>query len=557
MQVGISASCFANNNRTAQFDFFMLDATNIVPYVSPPAASAPELTAFTNSTITLTWSNGTGSAGSIVVMRAGRPVNVQPVNGVTYVDSPTFGQGSNLGSSNYVVYVGTGTSVTVSNLIPGIVYHAAVFSYSGAGASTLYNTTEAQASSVTAQGQISKIYVRLPSGTNVLNQGAAFYTVDVVYTSAVTNDVTGTAVLFFDPPTAAAYNTNGLGIFTPMTNIPFNVYAVFSTSSGLNATNTDLATVTTHEPVLIDNFDVNHDYLATGVGGTIFDGVYFGDVANHPSNSIPGGVGTTSPGLGLTTIADANVSSNGYLTVQHSGTGWEFAEDDGFLLLKNISGNFQASVHVFEATDGFFPPTANANVGLMARAAGAAGGPFGGAGEDWISWSRFDLFGIQNDGRSTLDGGTTRLEVRDGTTNYWLMIVRNGNTFYFMERPTTNDAWFVRNNFTTVRSDFGGQPLQVGIQAAMFAAATGKTLFDHFALDGTANRPILAHARSGGNLTLSWSTAYAAYTLQSSSSVLPGSATWSSVATAPVITNGLINVTVPTSSAAAFYRLVR
>ena len=48
----------------------MLDAANIVPFTAPAAPSVPTLQAFTNSTITLTWTPGAGSDGSVVVMRA-------------------------------------------------------------------------------------------------------------------------------------------------------------------------------------------------------------------------------------------------------------------------------------------------------------------------------------------------------------------------------------------------------------------------------------------------------------------------------------------------------
>ena len=246
--------------------------------------------------------------------------------------------------------------------------------------------------------------------------GVRIYLVNSCTQAGLPTTSRGASTLFFNPPEAGGYNTNGPGVYTPLTNTAFNVFAIFSTVAGLNVTNTNNVVITTHNPVYVDNFDVNHDYLANGVAGTLYDGVYFGDVSFHPFNSIPGDVGTGSPGLGQTTIADANISSNGVLTVQHTGTGWEFGEDDGFLFLKNINGNFQTSIHVLEATAGNFPPPANANVGLMARLAAATnGGPIGAASESWVSWSRFDLFGIQTDGRSTLANATTRLETRDGS----------------------------------------------------------------------------------------------------------------------------------------------
>jgi hypothetical protein len=554
MQVGLSALCFANNNRSATFDYFALDATNIVPYTPPPAAGAPGLTAFTNSTITLTWTNGPGAAGSIVVVRANGPVNVQPQNGVVYTASPTFGQGSALGSGCFVVYDGTGTTVTISNVIPGVFYYATVYSYSGAGPSIVYNTTEASnGNAVKALGTIRNLLLLTPGGTNVLYGGVGFYNAKVVFDSGVTNDVTTEVSVYITPPEAAGGATNG--VYTPLTNTPFQINAIY-TVLGLSATNTNTVVITTRSPVYTDEFNQNHDYLNNGEAGSIFDGAYFGGPTLHPSNSIPGGnlgVG----GEGQTIFADANITSNGVLTVQSLGGDWEFAGDDGFLLLKNINGpSFQTSVHIIQADD-VFPPDANANVGLIARAAsGVNGGPFNGDGEDWVSWSRFDLFGIQNDGRSTINGATTRLEVRDGSTNYWLLLARQDTTnFYFLERLDTNSPWLLRQNFNTVRTDLPSS-MQVGIQTAMFAANTGTAMFEHFMLDGTATRPTLSFSRAGNTLTISWSTAYSAYELQSTSSLSPIPA-WSYVVTSKTITNGTISVSIPVTSPPKFYRLGR
>src|SRR5690606_10946911 len=86
--------------------------------------------------IEISWTPGAGSSGSLVVMRAGRRVTAQPVDGVTYTANATFGQGQNLGddnigSPNYVVYAGSGNSVTVSNVFGTTNYHVAVYSFTG------------------------------------------------------------------------------------------------------------------------------------------------------------------------------------------------------------------------------------------------------------------------------------------------------------------------------------------------------------------------------------------------------------------------------------------
>ena len=134
-------------------------------------------------------------------------------------------------------------------------------------------------------------------------------------------------------------------------------------------------------PNFADDFTVNHDYLTSGVAGTIWDGLYTG------AGSFPGGsIGLD--GAGSTLVANANLSGAGRLTVQSVGTGWENTEDDGFFLFKNVPGDFQMSVHVVS-------PYSNApynSAGLMVRAAGPGGPPWNGA-ENYLSLTRFDEFG--------------------------------------------------------------------------------------------------------------------------------------------------------------------
>src|ERR1035437_6879585 len=50
------------------------------------------------------------------------------------------------GNGVSVVYVGSGSSVTVSNLLPSTTYNVAVFSYAGATTTTTYNRTPATGS---------------------------------------------------------------------------------------------------------------------------------------------------------------------------------------------------------------------------------------------------------------------------------------------------------------------------------------------------------------------------------------------------------------------------
>ncbi|RMG58194.1 MAG: hypothetical protein D6722_23880, partial [Bacteroidetes bacterium] len=100
--------------------------------ISAPLVQASNL-AFSNVTgnsmqIGFTPGNGTGT---LLLMKAGAPVDADPVDNGNYVANSVFGNGSQLGTGNRVVYQGVGNSVTVTNLVPGQTYHLAAYAYNG------------------------------------------------------------------------------------------------------------------------------------------------------------------------------------------------------------------------------------------------------------------------------------------------------------------------------------------------------------------------------------------------------------------------------------------
>lgn len=104
------------------------------------AASAPIISAVDGNKFTIKWTNGNG-AGRIVVMRANSAVNFTPASATNYTANSAFGSGTNLGSDQYVVYNGTGSSVAVTNLQPATTYHITVFEYNGTGTLQRYLTS--------------------------------------------------------------------------------------------------------------------------------------------------------------------------------------------------------------------------------------------------------------------------------------------------------------------------------------------------------------------------------------------------------------------------------
>lgn len=122
--------------------------TTDLPGATTPtvAASLPEITDVDGNKFTFKWKNGDGAGGRIVVMRAGNTVNFIPASATNYTPNAEFGKGINLGDDQFVVYNGTGNTVTVTNLLPATTYYLTVFEYNGSGTLQRYLTSSVLAS---------------------------------------------------------------------------------------------------------------------------------------------------------------------------------------------------------------------------------------------------------------------------------------------------------------------------------------------------------------------------------------------------------------------------
>jgi hypothetical protein len=386
LEVGIMHATFAGQIGV-QFTNFSITESN----VSFVAGAFPDaglvITTNADHSASLSWQTGIG-ASSLVVLWTGSSLGKEaPANGVSYTGNPSFGQGSALPTTNYfVVYSGTGTNVTVSNLTAGATYYAAVFAYTGFGQSLTYSHSPA------------------------------------------------------------------LGSFT---------IAMGGNSGGSSLT-------------FADNFTTNLNYLANGVAGTIWDGVYFG----------AGEFVNTAGGTGATLQCDANISKPGALTLQTTGTAWEGTGDDGFFLFKVVPGDFSMVVQVNTP----FNNAAYNTAGLQARAFSANGNPYNGS-ENFVSWTRFDEYNYANYLRNNVNGGVTQINPGDYPNGaYWLRMDRvQGTNFLFYQRTNAASPWELEtfpapvSGTTLTRADLAGLPLQVGLIHATFAGQLGIS-FSNFSL---------------------------------------------------------------------------
>ena len=111
--------------------------------LSQPAtvqASNITFSSVTATSFTVNFTPGNGDR-RLVVLKAGSAVDGVPTNGITYSANSVFSTGQQIGSGNYVVYYGNGSSVDVTGLSGGVNYHATVYEFNGTSGAENYNIT--------------------------------------------------------------------------------------------------------------------------------------------------------------------------------------------------------------------------------------------------------------------------------------------------------------------------------------------------------------------------------------------------------------------------------
>ena len=94
-----------------------------------------------STTATVGWNRGNGDK-VLVLARQGGAVDSDPADGNSYTANAAFGSGNEIGTGNYVVYVGTGTSVDLTSLSSSSTYHLAIYEYETGNSCNLYNLTQ-------------------------------------------------------------------------------------------------------------------------------------------------------------------------------------------------------------------------------------------------------------------------------------------------------------------------------------------------------------------------------------------------------------------------------
>ena len=109
-------------------------------------ASAITFSSVTDTQLNVSWTNGNGST-RIVLAHQGATVDANPADGTSYTANAAFGSGTQVGTGNYVAYIGSGTNVTVTGLTAGTTYHFKVYEFNGTSGAENYNITAPPANS--------------------------------------------------------------------------------------------------------------------------------------------------------------------------------------------------------------------------------------------------------------------------------------------------------------------------------------------------------------------------------------------------------------------------
>src|SRR5438034_9538238 len=230
--------------------------------------------------MTLTWiaANGGVPIQSIAVMRSNAPVSAQPIYGASVTGNSVFRQGTDLDDRNYIVYVSpasppsTTNSVTVTGLTPGQTYYAAIYTFTGSGGTKVFNNVvPSDAAASQADGFLQGIAATLEAG--IPSSGIGLLQVLANY-SGIFVDVSSLPTIGVSSGDANVIKVVG-GVLTGVTNGTAPITATFG---GF----TTVASVTVRPPTFVEGFDANHDYLANGVAGTGWEGVYDPNARENP-----------------------------------------------------------------------------------------------------------------------------------------------------------------------------------------------------------------------------------------------------------------------------------
>ena len=205
---------------------------------------------------------------------------------------------------------------------------------------------------------------------------------------------------------------------------------------------------------LMDDFSVAHDYLASGVAGTIWDGILnAGNATTMNTTGVPGQ-------LEISVGPNINVPNHPLLYIDAVGDFTATVEFKDF----NMGTNWSMS-----SLQAYADPMANGVAGMDIMELRL------------ISPADYD----RTQGVDWLNGAEKGAGEAGGEGTYWVpfkfyKLERTGNNFQFSVKNTAAEAWTTYNRGPMVRDDLDGVPVKVGVSFFTIVDSTGAQHFDNF-----------------------------------------------------------------------------
>lgn len=338
----------------------------------------------------LDWTQPVDADGSLVVVKAGSDVTTDPVDGTTYTANTTFGSGTDIGTSEFVVYSGATTGTWITGLTGGTTYYINVFAYTGSGGCIDYRTSDevSQSQATTSCSTAPHMTTALINGcdaTSTCSEGdqeilflnSGDYTVstsaaDITVNYASTSPPTITyADSFTSVPSALSYMSSQAGcsgVFIDATTVSYvpansmmlmvnssicsdafdwsslcasvtgNVYVFFSsdatwTSSGQFSNSPSVASPRYFLTTMAGQ-TVNYEYTSLPSG----DGAY---ATWGPTGGLASGSGTNGCALPTAVLPIELISFTGFASEKNNELTWQTSTEinnDYFIVEKSIDG---------------------------------------------------------------------------------------------------------------------------------------------------------------------------------------------------------------------------
>jgi hypothetical protein len=292
-----TVKAFEFNNTEPYTSYLTSDATNnpVSKYsvTTEPTTQAKDII-FSNvqsNSVSLSWTDGDGLS-RIVLAHKGSAVDANPVDGFVYTANAVFGSGNEIGTGNYVVYSGTGSGVTVTNLLANTTYYFKVYEFNGTNDALNYLLTDGAsgnpASKTTAQGK-----------PNTQASGISFSSIAITsYTVSWSSNGDGDSVIVVgkvgatlseQPTDGVSYSANAS--FGSSDEIATGCYVVYAgTGSSVAVTNLSANTNYTFKVFAYNSITGNAYYNNDGATDNPLSRY---TLANEPTTQVSG-VGTSN-----------------------------------------------------------------------------------------------------------------------------------------------------------------------------------------------------------------------------------------------------------------------